>query len=140
MGKYIAIILLIGAGLWYFTTPSKAIGADGLPEAFTNQSYEEAVAQNARSNKPLIVIFSATWCGPCRQMKEDVWPNSTIAAWVKSNAKVIYVDVDQNNAAAQANQIRGIPAMVVFKRGQPVNRTSGYYGPGDLLEWLESNK
>ena len=145
MGKFFGLLVVValGVGIWYFVagpgSKGSAAGHD-LPAAFTQQSFEEALAENKTSGKPLIVNFSASWCPPCQQMKRDVWPDASIESWIKSNAKAIYVDTDVHGDAAQSYKVEGIPTMIVFKGGKPVDRITGGRGKADFLAWLEKNK
>jgi thioredoxin-like negative regulator of GroEL len=163
MGKILGlvVVLALGAGIWYFVAgpgsqgaaPTTAGGtvvenaaagqakpAHDLPAVFTHQSFDEALAENKTSGKPLVVNFSASWCPPCQQMKKDVWPREDVQAWVKANAKAIYVDTDQDAKTASTYKISSIPTMIVFKDGKPADRISGGRSASDLLAWLSKNK
>jgi len=74
------------------------------------------------SEKPTLVDFHATWCGPCKTM-------SPIIDQLKNNLgdeiRILKVDVDKNPAAAQKYQVRGVPTLVLFKSGKILWKESG---------------
>lgn len=85
-----------------------------------------------RSDKPVLVDFFATWCGPCQMMKPIL---KELAEKVGDQAAIIQVDVDKNPLAASAYQVQGVPTLILFKNGQVLWRQSGVV-PTYILEKL----
>lgn len=78
---------------------------------------------------PVLVDFYATWCGPCQTLSPIV---QDVAREMGDQLKVIKVDVDRNQAAAQQFQIRGVPTLILFKGGKVMWRQSGLMTKRDL--------
>ena len=74
-------------------------------------------------DEPIIVVdFTATWCGPCKQVSPMM---DQLAADYDGRAKVTKVDVDKNKGIAKQYGIRSIPAVLVFKSGELVETLVG---------------
>jgi thioredoxin 1 len=86
--------------------------AGGHTLEFSEQNFEEEVL---KSDKPVLVDFWATWCGPCRMMAPAV---DAIAEAYAGRAKVGKLNVDENFTVTGRYNIRGIPALLLFKDGQ----------------------
>ena len=71
---------------------------------------------------PVLVDFSAAWCGPCKMIAPVV---EQLAEEFKGQAKVVAVDVDEHSEVASKYGIMSIPALVLFKGGQEVDRIVG---------------
>ena len=88
------------------------------------------------SDKPVLVDFYADWCGPCKTMSPIL---SEVAQATEGKAKIIKVNVDRNQEAAQAYHVSGIPTFIVFKNGKILWRHSGTIDKNRLLNVLNEN-
>ncbi|MBQ3391538.1 MAG: thioredoxin [Clostridia bacterium] len=85
----------------------------------TAANFEEEVL---RSDKPVLVDFWATWCGPCRMLAPVI---AQIAEEQKDTIKVGKIDVDEEPELALRYNIASIPTLMVFKNGEAVQRSVG---------------
>lgn len=88
----------------------------------TDQNFQEEVL---KSDKPVLVDFWATWCGPCKIVKPVV---EKLAETYAGKVKVVEVDVDQNQQVSGTYGIMSIPTLMFFKNGQPVKTMIGAQG------------
>ena len=77
----------------------------------------------------VLVDFTAVWCGPCKMLEPIV---KQLASDWQGVVKVVKLDVDENPGLAMQYQVMGVPTLILFKKGQPVERVTGYQ-PKDRL-------
>ncbi|SFN63122.1 thioredoxin [Algoriphagus ornithinivorans] len=85
---------------------------------------------------PVLVDFFATWCGPCKMMQPIL---EVTAKQVGEKVKIIKVDVDKNPLAASSYQVRGVPTLILFQKGQILWRESGVVPAHQLTQIIEKN-
>jgi thioredoxin 1 len=91
------------------------------------QSFSDLI----NSETPVLVDFSAEWCGPCKMMAPIL---KQVASTMGDQVRIIKVDVDRNPQAAQAYQIQGVPTLILFKNGNTLWRQSGVVQANDLVK------
>lgn len=100
--------------------------------AITELESGEALESTVGDDGVVLVDFHATWCGPCIQMEPVL---EAIAD--TTDARVVKVDVDQHQHLAAQHQVRGVPTMLVYQDGEPVERFVGYQPEPSLRQTVE---
>lgn len=95
------------------------------------------VQQVLQSDRPVLVDFWATWCAPCRMIAPVVEQLSTELG---DRVRVVKMDIDANPQTPSQLGIMSVPTLIIFKDGQPADRTVGYRSnlKSDLKQKLES--
>ncbi len=87
--------------------------------------------------KPVLVDFFATWCGPCKMMSPVL---EDVKKQVGDDATIVKIDVDKNQELASMYGIQAVPTLMLFKRGENVWRASGVQRGADLVAMLQQYK
>lgn len=95
-------------------------------------TFQEIINQD----KPVLVDFFATWCGPCKMMSPIL---DDVKKRVGDVASIIKIDVDKNQNAATAFQIQGVPTLILFKNGAVRWRQSGVVPASELEKVIKEN-
>jgi thioredoxin 1 len=75
-----------------------------------------------KNKQPVLVDFHATWCGPCKMMAPEL---QKFAQKNTGKLRVVKIDIDKNQKAAQQFNIQGVPTLILFKEGKVLWRQSG---------------
>lgn len=102
------------------------------PIPVSDSEFDEQVLQ---ADTPVLVDFWADWCGPCKMIAPSI---DELAEELDGKVKFTKVDVDENPDIAMKYGIRGIPTLLVFKDGAPVDQLVGAHPKATIKKRLES--
>jgi len=100
-------------------------------QTFTDSNFEETVM---KSGQLVLVDFWAEWCGPCKRLAPTI---DALASEYTGKATIGKLNVDENPNTAFKFQIRGIPAMLIFKDGKVVESVVGLTPKEELKKVLD---
>ena len=93
-------------------------------------NFEQLIA----GDKPVLVDFFATWCGPCKMMHPIL---EELKQSIGDRATIIKIDLDEAQEFAVQYGVRAVPTLAIFKRGQLVWREAGVHSAQQLIQALE---
>lgn len=102
-------------------------------QTFTDSNFEDTVI---RAGGPVLVDFWAEWCGPCKRLAPTV---DALAAEYSGKVTIGKLNVDDNPNTAFKFQIRGIPALLLFKGGQVVESVVGLAPKDELKKVIDKH-
>lgn len=101
-----------------------------LPFVTEDAAYDAAI----NGDTPVLVDFTASWCGPCKQLAPILEELSTELA---GRLKIVKVDIDEAKSIASRYTIQGVPTMMMFEQGELLATMVGAKPKRDLLATLE---
>ena len=112
---------------------------------FNGSEVQQAMEIAAKTGRPMVMKFGASWCGPCRNMEAGTWNNGNVQTFMRDNDVFTKVDVDANPGLAQQYNITSVPTTLIGNvtqgpdgryRFNPSERLSGNIGAYDMLNYL----
>ncbi|MFM2230247.1 MAG: hypothetical protein RL607_1505 [Bacteroidota bacterium] len=98
-----------------------------------NSSFAEII----HSEKPVLIDFYATWCGPCQMLAPIL---KEVKDVMGDSVSILKVDVDKNQELAAMQQVRGVPTMLLYQKGQLLWRQSGVVSKEQIIQTIEAKK
>ena len=83
------------------------------------------------SDKPVLIDFFATWCGPCQMLGPIL---KEVKESLGERISIIKVDVDKNQELAAIQQVRGVPTMMLYQNGKQLWRQSGVLSKEEIIK------
>lgn len=115
--------------------PKRSGRGHGLPKNWLTD-FEKARAESAKSGKPVVAMFSASWCGPCKSMIARVFPTDEAKKALEQFVPV-YIDSEKQRDLASKNDIRAFPTFICFDvDGVAVEQQVGGGGVEKFTEML----
>jgi thioredoxin 2 len=107
------------------------LALDDRPITITDANFAEQIE---RSPVPVLLDLWAPWCGPCRMIAPAI---EELAAEMAGRLRVGKLNVDENPATAERFQVRGIPALLIFRDGREIDRIVGAQPKSAIAQRLE---
>ncbi|MEL6556020.1 MAG: thioredoxin [Cyanobacteria bacterium J06621_11] len=82
------------------------------------------------AQEPVLVDFYADWCGPCQMMAKIL---TQVGAEMKGEVKVVKIDTEKYPQIASEHQIHALPTLLLFNKGQSVDRIEGVLTADQLV-------
>jgi thioredoxin 1 len=95
--------------------------------------FQEIINQD----KPVLVDFFAEWCGPCKMQAPIL---EELKKRIGETASIIKIDVDKNQPIVAQYQIRSVPTLIIFKKGEVRWRQSGVFTANELERLIQENQ
>ena len=106
------------------------VSASGAIKVFTDQDFEREVLKSA---VPVVVDFTAEWCGPCKALAPIV---AEVARELEGRVKFGSVNVDESPGVAARYGVRSLPTLLLFKRGEVAGKHAGTTTRAKLREFV----
>jgi thiol:disulfide interchange protein len=109
-------------------------GANGI--AFVNPSWQEALVKAKDENKLVFLDAYASWCGPCKMLKKQTFPDKAAGDFFNEHFISVAIDMEKGDGPGLAEKYRvsAYPTLIITDAdGNPITYTKGFMGPKDLI-------
>lgn len=115
------------------------IASSAMAEApFVDKSFEEACADAKKADKLVLIDFYTTWCGPCKKLDRETWPNKEVKALLDDKFIAIKIDAEKDTKTAAKYKINVYPTILLAKpSGDEIDRLTGFMVPKALVSDIE---
>jgi thioredoxin-related protein len=113
-------------------------GNTGKGIHFSKLTWKETLAKAKKENKMIFVDVYTTWCGPCKLLKKNTFPDKALGDYFNKNFINIAIDAEEGEwiKFAEQNNIQGFPTLLIIdKNGNEAGRTMGYMPAAQLLQF-----
>lgn len=110
-------------------------GPEDEPISRTPDNYADALKMAAELEKHILVIFSAEWCGWCKRMDQESWPDESVQKAMKSYI-VLKLDVDKSREEARMFKVNYVPDIFIVDSKEKILKRGQYMAATELAEWL----
>jgi thioredoxin-related protein len=112
---------------------------DGPSQPLVAKSISEAVSMSQQSNKSILVVFYADWCGPCQQLKRTTLSDPAIKEVIADHYVYVRVNADHSTSDVRKYRVTGLPTMMILdSNGEVLDQKRGLTGKDEMGDWLAS--
>lgn len=118
------------------TTDAADINASGIK--FFKGTWKEVLEKASKENKPIFLDIYATWCGPCKMLKRQTFPDKKVGQFYNEQFINVTLDGEKGDGEklAMKYNIPGYPTLIIFdKQGTPVHSTAGFLPAAEFLQF-----
>lgn len=103
-------------------------------------SIDKATSESAVSGKPLLLLFTAEWCGPCQSLKKNALADASVVQAVQGSTYPVFVDCTATLPQIGADLgVEGYPTLMLVKNGKEVSRITGSASASAITAWIAKN-